>query len=488
MDIPDSDAAPLKIMKVSLKNAVVRGTVVTVLGNGASSVIRLAGNLVMTRLLFPEYFGAMALVNVFLAGLAMLSDVGVGPSIIQNQRGDDPVFLNTAWTVQVIRGAILWLCACAIAWPVSLFYEKPQLAWLIPAAGISALVGGFESTRLFTANRHLALGRIVLVELVSQVLGVATMVLFAWPTRSIWALVLGGIVSALVKTILSHAVLPGSPNRFAWEPEARKSLLDFGRWIFLSTAITFFSGQSDKLILGKLVDTTSLGLYGIAATLASMPGVIVNQASQRVFFPAVSKMLRRPDHDPAEVRQGRSRLLLVMAPFFGVGIALAVPVVGFLYDSRYQQVGVLTVCSLLGVWLNTLTVSYGAVLLAAGRPKYIAAGTGLKTVLFAALVWPAMNQFGLAGAAMAMSFAELGVLVLCMWGCRPLGVVTPGADLKATLVVGGFAACTLLIHRLTLKLLVHPMATLGLVLIVALGAAGLAARTWGRSRISAPSV
>lgn len=69
---------------------------------------RLLSNLVLTRLLYPEAFGVMALVMVVLVGLQMFSDVGIGPAISRSARGDDPDFLNTAWTLNVFRGAGLW--------------------------------------------------------------------------------------------------------------------------------------------------------------------------------------------------------------------------------------------------------------------------------------------------------------------------------------------------------------------------------------------
>src|SRR3990172_2524604 len=148
-----------------LASAVFRGSALTFVGYGASIVLRLASNVVVTRLLVPEYFGLMALVNVILMGLAMFSDVGVGPSIIQHRRGDDPIFLNTAWTVQLIRGCLLWLGSVALAWPLAAFYGKPELIGLIPVAGLTGVLGGLESTRLFTLNRNLALGRLTLLEL-----------------------------------------------------------------------------------------------------------------------------------------------------------------------------------------------------------------------------------------------------------------------------------------------------------------------------------
>ena len=91
-------------MSSSLKKQAVRGTIWTVFGYGSSQVLRFGGNLILTRLLVPDLFGLMALVQIFIRGLSLFSDIGIRPSIIRSDRGDDPIFLNTAWTIQVIRG------------------------------------------------------------------------------------------------------------------------------------------------------------------------------------------------------------------------------------------------------------------------------------------------------------------------------------------------------------------------------------------------
>lgn len=76
-----------------------RSTSWIVLGYGGSQAIRLASNLILTRLLFPEAFGLMALIQVVIVGLTLFSDVGIAPSIAQSKRGDDRDFLDTAWTI-----------------------------------------------------------------------------------------------------------------------------------------------------------------------------------------------------------------------------------------------------------------------------------------------------------------------------------------------------------------------------------------------------
>src|SRR4028119_542476 len=130
----------------SIKKLAIHGAVWTIASYGTSQILRFGSNLILTRLLIPDVFGLMALVYVFISGLHLFSDLGIGVSVIQNKRGDDPVFLNTAWTLQVVRGGFLWVCSLLIAWPVSHFYEERQLLWLIPVVALTTVISGFNST------------------------------------------------------------------------------------------------------------------------------------------------------------------------------------------------------------------------------------------------------------------------------------------------------------------------------------------------------
>jgi O-antigen/teichoic acid export membrane protein len=73
-----------------------RGSLFTVIGHVAGEGLRLLSNLLLTRLLFPEAFGLMAIATAVLQGARMLSDVGIRGSIVQHERGAEPAFTNTA--------------------------------------------------------------------------------------------------------------------------------------------------------------------------------------------------------------------------------------------------------------------------------------------------------------------------------------------------------------------------------------------------------
>lgn len=429
---PSASSAQAASESETLRKGALRGSAITLIGYGVSSAIRFGSNLLITRLLFPAQFGIMALVNVFVTGLQLFSDIGIGPNIIQSDRGDDPHFLNTAWTVQVSRGLILWITACLVAWPLSRFYGRPQLALLLPVTGFGALIGGFESTRLFTQNRRLALGRLTALEVITQVTGVVVMLTIAALTHSVWALVFSSLASAAVKTTLSHTLLPGHPNRFAWDPAARKTLFDFGRWIFFSTALAFLSGQSDRLILGKLVSNATLGIYAIAVNLAALPATIISQLSNRIIYPITAAARRQGGKEWTSIRSNHSRLLLLLAPIVAMGVVLAPPAVSFLYRQPFWEVGPLAASLTIGTWLSAISASYTIVLMAAGAPRFLTFGCIAKTALFATVVFPVSARYGVSGVALLVSLSEIGFLIVAAIGARTVGVVAWKVDLALT--------------------------------------------------------
>ena len=222
-----------------LRGKSVRSSLLTLLDFGSQMLLRLGGNLILTRILFPEAFGIMALVSVVMTGLNMFADVGIRVSIIQNARGGDPEFLDTAWVMQIGRGILLWLATWLLAAPVAAFYDAPILADLLPIAGLSALFQGFNSTKLATANRNLLMGRMTVVKIGSNVLGLIVLIVLALWLESVWALVIGGLVAPCLTMVLSHTSLPGHSNRFRFKPEIARELVRFGKYILITIKSVF---------------------------------------------------------------------------------------------------------------------------------------------------------------------------------------------------------------------------------------------------------
>lgn len=236
----------------------------------------------------------MALISVVMVGLSMFSDVGTSPAIMRSPRGDEEEFLNTAWTIQIIRGICLWLAACALAYPVALIYGEPMLMQLLPVAALSLLIAGFNPTKLESANRHMQAGRVTLIELAVQVTGLIIAITAAWALQSVWALVISGLAAALTHLILLNRFLPGPRNHLRWEKAAAHELIHFGKWVFLSTICGFFVAQGDKLLIGKYLSLEAFGVYNIGYFLASFPLLMGGWSSRRCWCRSIA--IARPQH------------------------------------------------------------------------------------------------------------------------------------------------------------------------------------------------
>lgn len=271
--------------------------------------------------------------------------------IIQSPRGEDPDFLNTAWVVQIVRGALIWAAAlllCAALplmsqfhWlPKSSVYADPSLP-LVTAAFMSvALIGGFESTKLLLARRRLDLEPTTKIDVISQVCSVLVMVPWAALDHSIWSLVGGSIAGALVRVALSHLMLPGPSNRWTWDPSSFKEIMGIGKWIFASSIFTFLVMNGDRLLLGGFVNTEQLGLYSIAFLIATSVQGLIFYLMGIVAFPALSEVARsNPIQLGATYYRFRIPFDIAMLTVAGGLFTFGEELIHILYDPRYYGAG-----------------------------------------------------------------------------------------------------------------------------------------------------
>lgn len=424
----------------SIAKPAIRSSVWTLGGYGVGQIVRLGGNVLLARLLFPDVFGLMALVFVFVSGLAMFSDVGTGPAIVQSPRGDDERFLRTAWTIQCVRGGLLWAVSWIIAFPVAFFYGEPLLRWLVPAAAANALISGFESTAMHTAQRKLRLERLTILEVVSQVTGLLATVGLAAASRAlhgandpraVWAMVAGSLVSSLTRVAMSHLYLPSIRHRFTLDRESMRQLLHFGRWIFVSTVLTFCAFQADRLIFGKMIPLALLGVYSIGATLAALPTEAVARLGNVVIFPAYARIHDRPDFNALYARV-RFPVVVGGAAIVTALLAGGPFLVGFLYDARYAQAGWILQLLSAAAWFRMLGVTNEAALLATGRVKWMASGNGAKAVGMALTLPLGYRLAGFQGALAGIFVSELLKYLTLLTGVVRSGLSVLALDLLST--------------------------------------------------------
>lgn len=335
-----SDAPPTAKRTTKLEQLALRGTAITLGGRAIGEAIRFGSNLLLARLLFPEAFGLMAIVNAVLQGARMMTDVGIRGSIVQNARGEEPLFRDTAWTVGIVRGAAIAAGLALLAGPIANAFDKPEATWLIRVAALCSLIEGLRSTAAFTLMRKVRVGRQVARDILAKSVAIAVMITWALASPSVWALVAGTVTGSLMQLFLSFRMIPGYRNRLAWDRRAVADILGFGRWVFAASLMTFLVNQGDRLALGKMLDVAELGVYAIALGLTQSVPEIAQQLSANILFPVYARLKTL---DLAEQRRQmerfRAAILAAALPVLWALAFLGPVLVSFLYDARYQAAG-----------------------------------------------------------------------------------------------------------------------------------------------------
>lgn len=300
--------------------------------------IRLASNLVLTRLLVPEYFGMMAILNSMIGLFQMVSDIGLTPAIVNTKRHDDPLFMRTAWTIQVVRSFLIGIICILAAYPIAIAYSEPQLLPLVIVAGLTVMAGGFKSVALVLEQKFLRQKPLVLIEFAAQIVSTLIMIAFAYVYQSVWALLAGFVCGELFKTVFSYVFLSNHYSRFCWDRDTVREIIGFGKWIFVASIFGYISTRSDVMIMGFWLSMDDLGRYSIAAIFASIVVMLANSLSNKVLHPHFKQVLERTESLVGLYRL-RKKLNIGFA-FMCCCLAIGGDlIIRLLYDERYWAAG-----------------------------------------------------------------------------------------------------------------------------------------------------
>ena len=426
--------------ELSLKTRVLNAGSWTIAGHGLMLFLRLVGNLIISRLLSPEVFGIMAVCTAVHVIVTLTGDIGLRQAVVRSENGHDPVFLNTAWTVQILRGISIWIMCVATAvgltilniyglLPQESVYADKSLPLLIAVTSFSTVIQSFQSMKVISLGRGLELARITIIDLGSVLISLAVAILLAWLTRSIWSFVISGLVSSVFGISAAHVWLPGVKDRLAWDKRALKELMHFGKWASISSLVGVIATNGDRLLLGAWLTTTSLGYYSIASNLANVIDGVGSRVFASVSLPALSEIVRKQPDRLSEVffrmRGGADAMYVGSAGFL---FATGQTIVSTLYDPRYFAAG--QMLQLLS--FNLLFARYGLAqdaYIALGKPNYLSAINAIKLVSLFTIVPLLFHLYGEQGAVLGMSLYLLPTVPLIFWLNRKHGLNNFGVEL-----------------------------------------------------------
>jgi PST family polysaccharide transporter/lipopolysaccharide exporter len=361
---------------------------------------------VVAALLGPAALGLMGIALLALAVLEVFSNLGLDVALVQRREENVDAYLDTAWAMQLARGALLAAAAWLGAPHAAAFFGEPESAALVRAIGLSPLLLGLRNPAVLYFQKNLEFHRQFGYQLSGTLLDVAVALALALATGSVWALVLGKLAGDAARTVASYVVHGYRPS-LGFDLAQGRELFGYGKWIMGAGITAFLLGQGDDVFVGWFLGATALGFYQLGYRLASAPAAEVTKVISATMLPTYAKL----QDDRAAVREAYFRVLQFTSFLtfpMSVGILVTAPafVAGVLGPEWLPMVPVLQALTLWGLLLS-VGANVGPLFRALGRPDLETKVQAAKLVLVALLVYPATDAYGLVGTAGAVVAASL---------------------------------------------------------------------------------
>ena len=377
------------------------------------SALGIVRSVVLARLLTPDIFGVMALAMVVVRAIETFTRPGVAQALIARQQGFEKA-CNTAFTMLVVRGFLLAALLAAVAPWIGDFYESPKLPLMLQVLGGVFILTGFRNINIIARQRELEFRSLTYLTQVSAIVGTIATIAVAWWLRSVWALVAGQLISAILGAVLSYVFVPGRP-RFEFDREVARDLMRYGKFITGSSMLLYIATEIDSAVIGKVLGHAELGYYAVATTIAQTMTTQLAKMAAGIMMPAYSKL----QTDIPALRNAYLRTLgLVMFAVLPASLGLvlvAEPLVRVVYGEKWLLAAVpLQLLAVFGLF-RSMAAFTGYLFEGIGQPKVAFTMAGVRLALLLPLIVPAALYYGLAGVAVTVTvgMAAQWIVGLC---------------------------------------------------------------------------
>ncbi len=368
-------------------------------------IFQLIRTIILARLLSPNDFGLFGIALLVLSMLDTFSQTGFQQALIQ-KKGETKDYLNTAWTVGLIRGFLIAAIVFFLAKPAAIFFDAPAAGPLLRVIGISIILQSLNNIAVLYFQKELQFQKFFKYQFLGTIADVTVAITSAFLLKSVWALVFGLLAGNLVRCIMSYVIEPYRP-RFKFDRAQAKELFGFGRWILGSSILVFLITHGDDIFVGKLLGATMLGFYQMAYRISNLPATEISHVISQVSFPAYSKL---QDNLP-KLKEAYLKILqlttFISFPIAGLIFILAPEFTQIFLGNKWMpMVPAMQMLALSGL-LRSIGATIGPALEGIGKPKIITKWQLARFFILAILIYPFITNWGILGASFVVFLSSL---------------------------------------------------------------------------------
>lgn len=360
----------------------------------------LARLIILARLLAPRDFGLLGIALLTMMTLETFTQTGFQAALIQKKK-DIKGYLDSAWTVIVIRGVVLFSFLYLVAPYAAKFFNEAEAKFVIQIIGLSVLFQAFTNVGVIFFQKELEFNKYFIYQFTGTLADFIVAVSLALIFRNLWALVIGVLSGHLARAIVSYVIHPYRP-KISLDINKARELFGFGKWIFGSSILLFLITQGDDIFVGKVLGAAMLGFYQMAYRISNTPATQITHVISKVTFPVYSKL---QDNIP-KLREAYLRVLQLTS-FLAFPLAMFIFITAsdfvriFLGEKWLPMVPAIQVLVFAGLF-RSITAVAGPVFIGVGKPALDTKLQVVRLFVLVVAIYPLTIKLELLGASIAV--------------------------------------------------------------------------------------
>lgn len=317
-----------------LKDKTVKGVAWSAVERFSAQGIQFVFNILIARILLPEDYGVVAMLNIFLAVSQTFIDSGFATALIRKQDRTEADYSTVFWFnvgVSTFFCALLWLTAPAIA----AFYKIPLLTKVTRILSLTLVINAFRAVHETHLTIEMNFKRRAVVTILCVIFNGAVGLWMAAAGHGVWALVVQSVFGSILRTVLMWIMVRWRP-RLIFSKDSFKEMFGFGSKLLGSSLLDTLYNNIYTLVIGKAFSPSALGNYNRAESFAAFPSSSATSLLQTVTYPALSSI----QNDEERLRSAYKRLLnlsaFVVFPMMVGMAAVADPLIRLLLTDKWE--------------------------------------------------------------------------------------------------------------------------------------------------------
>ncbi len=407
---------------LSVKQRAMKGMAILTLREVLMKGIAFIGQLLLVRLLLPEYFGVFTIISFIINVADIITDLGLTMALIQKKDTPTKKQIATVYYFKLLLSLSVFLLLIFLSRYLPLFYQQltAQHIVMLQVCLLILLIKPLRTTHVALLERDLQYKKVSSIDLFGMVFYYLSAILFAYLHFGVWSFIIALIIKELIEALVALYYVRWFPD-FAFSLSSIKAMTKIGVYFQTGSIFSFIHQSTIPVIAGIKTSTRDVGLLDWSANVASIPRSLSENVG-RVSFSSFSRIQEDKFLIAKTIEKSFNYLTVISFFFILVTLGFGHDIVKYILTDKWLPAVPALYWYIGGTFFLNGTASLGHGILAMGKSKalfllslFIIPGEWLLSYLL-------LLKYGYVGIAMGSFFGLAAMFFSYLILCQKYGI------------------------------------------------------------------